>query len=114
MEQRLDELNADCNLACGVIKRFIRELKTPLINEEILSAFEKCDSNVSDKDVNAKVDHLKKVISKMYQPNLDTFSYLIMHFHRVLNHVCYFCFVPIFNNRSTRKKYSQITNFVNL
>ena len=84
-ETRLDELNADPNLACQIIKKFLRELKAPLINDEVLSTLEKCDSNISDKET--KVEFLKRQLARIPQPNLDTFTYLLMHFHRVLQKV---------------------------
>jgi hypothetical protein len=84
LDSRLEEINTDPNLACAIIKKFLRELKSPLITEDLINAFEKCDSNISDKDSHNKIEHLKKLIAKMPQSNLDTFSYLIMHFHRFL------------------------------
>jgi hypothetical protein len=87
LETRLDELNADPNLACGVLKKFLRELKTPLINDELLSALDKCDSSISDKDTSTRVELLKRQIMRISQPNMDTFFYFIMHFHRVLKQV---------------------------
>lgn len=84
IESKLDELNSDPNFACAVIKKFLRELKSPLMNDDVLNILEKVDSNVSDKEIVAKVELLKKQIGRMPQPNLDTFAYLIMHFHRIL------------------------------
>ena len=46
MDSRMDELNGDPNLACALIKKFLRELKVPLINDEILNMFDKCDSGI--------------------------------------------------------------------
>ena len=88
IETRLDDLNADINLACAVVKKFLRELKSSFINEELLNILEKCDSSISDKDVGIKIEFLKKQIAKMPQSNLDTFSYIIMHFYRILSRVC--------------------------
>lgn len=85
MESRMEELNGDPNLACALIKKFLRELKVPLINDEILNMFDKCDSSISDKDVSTKIDQLKRIIGRLPVANRDTFTYLIMHFHRVLN-----------------------------
>lgn len=82
IETRLDELNAEPALACAVVKKFLRDLKSPVISDEVLSVIEKCDSNISDKDT--KVQFLKKQIEKIPQPNLDTFTYLVMHFYRIL------------------------------
>jgi hypothetical protein len=79
----MEELNADPNLACAIIKKFLKESKSPLISDEILGLFDKFDPSVADKA--QKIEHLKKVISKLAQPNYETFAYLIMHFHRVLN-----------------------------
>lgn len=85
MESRMDEINAEPNLACALIKKFLRELKVPLINDEILNMFDKCDSSISDKDVSTKIEQLKRIIGRLPIANRDTFTYLIMHFHRVLN-----------------------------
>ncbi len=87
LDSRLDELKTDANLNCAIIKKFLRELKSPILTEDFINMLEKCDSNISDKDLHNKIESLKKIITKMPQPNFDTFSYLIMHFHRVLNKV---------------------------
>ncbi|CAF0709196.1 unnamed protein product [Brachionus calyciflorus] len=81
METRLDELNADPNLACAVIKKFLKELKSPIVPDENLVFIDKCES--SDRD--QKIHQLKVAITKFPQSNFDTFAYLIMHFHRVLS-----------------------------
>jgi hypothetical protein len=62
----------------------LRELKQPLINDDLVNLLDKCDVAISDKEITTKVEYLKKLIAKMPQINLDTFAYLIMHFHRVL------------------------------
>jgi RalA-binding protein 1 len=87
IETKLDELNAEPNLACGVLKKFLKELKSPLIPDEFITLLDKCDSNISDKDVANKIDSLKKSLARMPQINYDTISYLIMHFHKILNKV---------------------------
>jgi len=77
-------MNAEPNLACAVVKKFLRELKTPLINDELLSIIEKCDSIVNEKDTANKIKYLQRQIAKLPQPCLDLFAYLIMHFYRIL------------------------------
>lgn len=84
---RIEELNVDPMLACAIIKKFLREMKSALIPDEFVSLMDKCDASISDKDVTNKVEHLKKIVFKLPPSNFDTFSYLIMHFHRVLNKV---------------------------
>lgn len=79
-ETRLDELNSDPNLACAIIKKFLKELKSPLVPDDLLNLVDKCESN----DKEQKIENLKKVLAKFPQSNLDTVSYLIMHFHQVL------------------------------
>jgi hypothetical protein len=86
-DSRIEELNADPMLACAIIKKFLREMKSALIPDEFVSTMDKCDASISDKDVANKVEHLKKIVFKLPPSNFDTFSYLIMHFHRVLNKV---------------------------
>lgn len=81
IETRLDELNTEPNLACALIKKFLKELKSPIVPDENLAIIDKCES--SDRD--QKINLLKMAISKLPQPNFDTFVYLIMHFHRVLS-----------------------------
>lgn len=91
IETKLDELTADPNLACAIVKKFLRELKTPLVSDELVAIFEKCDSSVSDKDTTTKVDILRKqIFARMPQPNLDTFTYLINHFYRILYKVWFY------------------------
>lgn len=87
IEMKLDELNAEPNLACAVVKKFLKELKSPLIPDDVLGLFEKFESAGSDKESQNKIEHLRRVVAKLPQPNLDTVSYLIMHFHRVINNV---------------------------
>ena len=87
IELKLDELNAEPNLACGVLKKFLKELKSPLVPDEFVTLLDKCDSNISDKDVANKIDSLKRILHKMPQINYDTVSYLLIHFYRVLNKV---------------------------
>jgi hypothetical protein len=86
-DSRIEELNSDPMLACAIIKKFLREIKSALIPDELVSIMDKCDASISDKDVAAKVEYLKKIVFKLPPSNFDTFSYLIMHFHRVLNKV---------------------------
>lgn len=80
IETRIDELNTDPNLACAVIKKFLKELKSPIIPDEMLVIIDKCESN----DREQKLQLLQSAISKLPQPNFDTFAYLIMHFNRLL------------------------------
>ena len=87
IENKLDELNAEPNLACGIIKKFLKELKSPLIPDEIITLLEKCDSNIPDKEYANKIEHLKRILGKMPQANYDTIAYLLIHFYRVLNKV---------------------------
>jgi hypothetical protein len=86
IESRLDELNSDPNLACAIVKKFFKELKSPLVSDELLSSLEKFDPSLAS-DKMQKIDYIKKVIAKMAQANFETFAYMIMHFHRVLNKV---------------------------
>ena len=88
IESKIDELNSEPNLACAIVKKFLKELKSPLIPDEFISLLDKCDSNISDKDLQRKVDQLKRIISTMPQTNFDTMFYLTMHFHKILNKVC--------------------------
>jgi hypothetical protein len=81
----LDELNADPNLACGVIKRFLKESKSPLVTDECIALIDKFDPNLAT-DKMQKVEHLKRSISKLPAVNFETFAYLVMHFYRVLSH----------------------------
>lgn len=85
IESRLDELNADPNLACGVIKRFLKESKSPLVTDECIALIDKFDPNLAT-DKMQKVEHLKRSISKLPAVNFETFAYLVMHFYRVLSH----------------------------
>ena len=85
IETRLDELNAEPNLCGAIIKKFLRELKAPLINDETLTTLDKFDTGISDKEVETKSDFLKKLIStKLPQANFEIVAYLTMHFHRIL------------------------------
>jgi RalA-binding protein 1 len=84
-ETRIDELNADPNLACKLIIRFLRRLKTPVVSDEFLNALDKCDANISDKEMQIKIEYLKKLINRMSTVNRDTFTYFMMHFHKVLS-----------------------------
>lgn len=92
IESRLDELNNDPNMACAIVKKFFKELKSPLVPDDALSSLDKFDPNLAA-DKSQKVDYLKKVISKMPQTNYETFAYMIMHFHRVLKKVFNHSFV---------------------
>jgi RalA-binding protein 1 len=95
LEAKLPELRADPNLACALVKRFLRELKAPLLSDELVAALDKCDASVSDKDTAAKVAALKRhIFARMPQPNLDTFAYVTVHFYRVL------CKVGLHSRRS--------------
>jgi hypothetical protein len=90
LETRLDELYAEPNLCGAIIKKFLRELKAPLINDDMLTTLDKFDSGISDKDVETKSDFLKKLIStKLPQANYEILAYLTMHFHRILAKVFY-------------------------
>ena len=85
IETRLEELNADPCLACAILKKFLRELKSHLVADEIIAVMDKCDANISDKEFSTKIEYLKKIFNKMALPNRDTFAYIIMHFHRVFS-----------------------------
>ena len=85
IETRLDELSNEPNLACAIIKKFIRELKMPLVADDIIVIFDKCDANLSDKEFSTKIEYLKRIINRMAPPNRDTFTYLIMHFYRMIH-----------------------------
>jgi hypothetical protein len=85
IESRLDELSTDPNLACAIIKKFLRELKSPLVSDEIITIMDKCDANLTDKEFQTKIEYLKKLVNKMPPANKDTFSYLVMHFYRVFS-----------------------------
>lgn len=87
METKLDELNAEPNLCSAIIKKFLRELKIPIINDDMLTTLDKFDMGISDKDVETKIEFLKKLISKLPPPNFETLAYLVMHFHKVLKKV---------------------------
>lgn len=81
IETRIDELYKDPNLACAIIKKFLKELKSSIIPDEILVIIDKCESN----DREQKIQLLQSAIYKLPQPNFDTFAYLIMHFSRLLD-----------------------------
>lgn len=85
METRLDELNADPNLACAIIKKFLKESKTPLVTDDVIGLIEKFDPSLAT-DKMQKVEHLRRSISKLPPANFETFAYLVMHFHRMLEH----------------------------
>lgn len=85
METRLDELNTDPNLACAIIKKFLKESKSPLVTDDVIALIEKFDPNLAT-DKSQKVEHLRRSISKLPSVNFETFAYLVMHFHRVLSH----------------------------
>jgi hypothetical protein len=67
------------------MKKFIRELKLPLVTDDIILVMDKCDANISDKEFSTKIEYLKRIVNKMAPPNRDTFSYMIMHFHRMFS-----------------------------
>jgi RalA-binding protein 1 len=93
IETRIDELNADPNLCGAIVKKFLRELKAPLINDDMLNTLDKFDAGISDKDAETKIEFLRKLISKMPQSNYELVAYLVMHFHKILNKVCELFFV---------------------
>ena len=85
MDTKLDELNAEPTLACAIVKKFFKELKSSLIPDEFVNVLDKCDSSISDKDMHNKVEHVKKILFKLPQANFDCVAYLLMHFYRILN-----------------------------
>ena len=87
IESKIDELNADPNLCGAIVKRFLRELKAPLINDEMLTTLDKFDFGISDKDVETKVEFLKKLLSKLPSANYEIVAYIIMHCHKIFNKV---------------------------
>jgi len=56
----------------------------PLVADDIIVVMDKCDANISDKEFTTKIEYLKRIINKMAPANRDTFSYLIMHFYRMI------------------------------
>ena len=61
IETRLDELNSDPCLACAILKKFVRELKSHLVADEIVAVMEKCDANISDKEFSTKVLYCSEI-----------------------------------------------------
>jgi hypothetical protein len=82
-ELAYETLNSNPLLASAVIKKFLRELKSPLINDELLVSFDKCDT-ISNKDAALKVENISNVISRLAPANRDTFSFLIVHLSKVI------------------------------
>jgi hypothetical protein len=85
IDTKLEELNAEPNMACAIVKKFLKELKSPLIPDDFVTILDKCDSSISDKDYHNKIEQVKRIIGKMPPANFDTVAYLIMHFYRILN-----------------------------
>ncbi len=75
-------------IAASIIKKFFRDLKVPLINDELLNLFEKCEQ-ISDKDVDLKIETIKKTLKKLPSANRDTFSFLIVHLSKVMQAVSF-------------------------
>ena len=75
-------------IAASIIKKFFRDLKIPLINDDLLSLFEKCEQ-ISDKEVALKVEAIRKALKKLPLANRDTFSFLVVHLSKVMQKVSY-------------------------
>jgi hypothetical protein len=75
-------------IAASIIKKFFRDLKVPLINDDLINLFEKCEQ-ISDKEVELKIEAIRKTFKKMPVANRDTFSVLIVHLSKMMQKVCF-------------------------
>lgn len=85
-ESVFDEINADPLIAASIVKKFLRELTLPLVHDDLLNLFEKCEQ-LADKEVDLKIEAVKKAFKKMPPSNRDTLSFLIVHLSKVLQKV---------------------------
>jgi len=87
METILDELRNEPNLACEIIMKFLRELKEPLIPDDIIEQINSAHVEISDKESIRNMENLERIIFYlMATANHDTFAYLIRHFSRMLEY----------------------------
>lgn len=82
-ESKLTEISSDPLIAASIIKKFFRDLKVPLINDDLINLFEKCEQ-ISDKEVELKIEAIRKTFKKMPVANRDTFSVLIVHLSKMM------------------------------
>ncbi|RXG52734.1 Rac GTPase-activating protein 1 [Armadillidium vulgare] len=69
----------DIYVICSSIKAFLRALKEPVIPSSEWRDFVAATSKTNQQ----AVEHLRKVILEMPQPNRDTLAWIILHLQRV-------------------------------
>lgn len=74
-ETYIEDLKANPYLAAGIIKKYLSDLKTPLLNDEMITALEL----ISEKNIDHKIELINNVLDKLPPANRDLFSCLIIH-----------------------------------
>jgi hypothetical protein len=85
-DSKITNLTSDPLIATAIIKKFLRELKTQLIPEELLTSFDKCEA-ISNKELELKIESVQKLVKQIPNPNRDLFSYLMVHLNKVIRNV---------------------------
>ncbi len=85
-DSKINNLNADPFIAAAIVKKFLRELKTPLISDELLTSFDKCES-ISNKELELKIETVQELVKQMPNSNRDLFSYLMVHLNKLIRNV---------------------------
>jgi hypothetical protein len=78
-ETYIQDLKTNPYLAAGIIKKYLSDLKTPLFNDEIITALEL----ISEKNIDHKIELINNILDKLPQANRDLFSFLIIHLTKI-------------------------------
>ncbi|XP_054729532.1 rho GTPase-activating protein 12 isoform X1 [Anastrepha obliqua] len=81
--ESLRQPNVDIHTLTGVLKLFLREIKSPLVSANEAKTFIGKPNQWLLTDVTAKIDILKRLIRTLPEVNRDTMNYIFAHFNKL-------------------------------
>lgn len=81
--ESLRQPNIDIHTLTGVLKLFLREIKSPLVSANEAKTFIGKPNQWLLTDLTAKIEILKKLIRTLPEVNRDTMNYIFEHFNKL-------------------------------